>query len=104
MNKEIFVVSTEHYPNCPVHDGGFDSGLKVFYSERGLIEYALTNLNENHITNIVLIKDGEKSDDEYRFKYEPSSHSYVGIEVLKNEKPIFRTIDNGSGTKVWDEL
>ncbi len=97
---KIYVFSYEYFPNCPRHDAGIYSGLKRVANEDELLRFALVNLNENHILDVLLLNDN----DELEFIYIPETHKYYGIEYYKNNNLIKRTVDNGSGILIWKDV
>jgi hypothetical protein len=101
-DNKIFVASTEFFLNCPTHDGGHSSSMEVFRNIETIKVWTLSMLNEKHITDLILIENGEKSEQEYSISYQASGHRYVGIIINKGNDKFCRTIDNGSGTLIWE--
>lgn len=97
---EGFVFSYEYYPNCPRHDAGIYSGLKRVENEDELLRFALANLNDKHILDVLSLDDT----DELEFVYIPETHRYCGIEFYKNSDLVKRTADNGSGILIWVDV
>lgn len=93
-----YVYAVEFFPNCPVHGMGIFNGLKTAENLDEICEYALINLNEFHITDVIDIKNTENNID---FEYFSETHRYSGIILYLNSKKIKYTGDNGSGKLMW---
>lgn len=94
-----YVFCYEYYPNCPVHDGGVYTGLRKVESLEEIMDFALENLNEFGIIDIISLND----DDELYIKYNEESHQFNGIEIYINNELVKYTADNGAGKLVWYE-
>ena len=99
-NAPEFICSTEFFNDCPVHDGSFVGEFERFNSIEDIKEYALESMNDTHIVEIEHIF----GDIEYHLRYESAGHSYVRIKLYKNDKLISETVDNGSGTNIWQDV
>jgi hypothetical protein len=97
---KTYVFSYEYFANCPAHEGGMYHGLKTVGSEEELLEFALKNLNYQHILDVLVI-DG---DDEIEFDYESESHRYCGIKFFRDADLVKRTVDDGSGNLIWKDV
>lgn len=100
--KNRFVISTlSYYGQCPSCTSGSEGyELKGFASVEDIMDYALSNYPDESV-HLVFDTIDESN---YDFVYETGRHCFIGITVKENSKPIFRTIDNGGGTLIWDEI
>jgi len=96
MVKYVYVI--EYFPNCPVHDASIYSGLKKAETLDEILEFALNNLNEYTVTDIIDIE----SEDEFEIKYFQETHRFNGLALYINEKLIKWTVDDGRGNLIWE--
>ena len=93
-----YVYAIEYFPNCPVHDGGMNHGLKKADNLDEVLDYALKNLNEYGVTDIVDVE----SDDEVSIVYYSETHRFNGLALYINNKLIKRTVDDSQGNLIWE--
>ncbi len=96
MVKYVYAIQCFH--NCPVHDGGTNSGLRKADTLDEILDFALKNLNEYGIMDVIDIE----SDDEIDIVYYHETHRFNGIGLRINNVLIKRTIDDGQGNLIWE--
>ena len=94
------VAAIEYKPNCPVCDGSnYNGEMKGFDSEEKLFNFIFEYMNSYKVIGVYDVFD--EQDNIYEIRYIPELHSIRDIEIYKDGRLIRRTIDNGSGIKVW---
>jgi hypothetical protein len=94
-----FVYSIEYFPNCPVHEGGINRGLKKAKTLDEILDFTLNNLNEYGVTDVIDVE----SDDEIMISYYTETHRFNGIGLFINNVLIKRTVDDGRGNLIWED-
>jgi len=96
------IISYEFKPNCPVCDGDYYNGdMKGFNNEEELFDWIFENMQSYKVIGVYDVLND--SDSIYEIRYIPEIHSIRDIEIYKYNKLYRRTIDNGSGIKIWEK-
>lgn len=99
--KNRFVISTLSYHNCPVCDLGSPGyELKGYATIEEVMDFALIGYPDEAVDHVF----DTITESEYEFAYETGRHCFTGIIVKEKGTPIFRTIDDGKGVLIWDEI
>lgn len=99
--KNRYVISTIIYNQCPTcHLGTPGYSLQGFSTIHEIMDFALQNYPVGAVDLIFDNLDGPN----YEFFYETGRHCLTGIVMQENGKPVQRTIDNGRGVLIWDEI
>lgn len=94
-----YVGYTKYFPNCRAHDGGFFSELVFFKS----LKEAFAHMSKNMDREQLMVLHSTKGKILFKPVYELSGHGCSGIIVnLKGHK--FRTVDDGHGNTVWENV
>jgi len=98
----LFVFATSYYCNCRVHDGGSYSDL-IFKTEwQGVLDYILETRQDTEVHDIYSVKSDLDWEMYAEVYYEFSNHSVSGIKIKVKGDFKYRTVDNGSGTLIWE--
>lgn len=93
------MAALEYFPNCRTCDGGFSGGLKFFDSVREVLTWALENIQEYELKEVHGTATGRIR---FELGYEYGRHCCTGMK-FKAKGLSMRTVDNGSGTRIWSK-
>ena len=101
-----YVCSVKNFPNCRVHDGGFDSGLRFFKNIEQVKEELLRTYSDLEFGDLYAVETGEKV---ARISYQFQRHEFRRLEINRTSEYLepennfesYILSDNGYGKKEW---
>jgi hypothetical protein len=106
-----YVCSVKDFPNCRVHDGGFDRGLRFFKTINQVIEEIIQNYSQEEFGDLYFVGTGVKI---ASITYEFQRHEFRKAEINRTQEYLEPEddfeggviADNGYGKKEftsWEE-